>query len=369
MKIAIVTVTENGKATGKKIRQALEGDGHKTVLFCHRASAGPDTTVLETPISESVGRMFAEYRSIVFVTALGIAVRAISRHIKDKRHDPAVVAVDEMGTYAISVLSGHHGANELARTIARHIGAEAVITTATEVCGRPSVEGIADRFNLVIDGFEHVKAVNASIVNGREVRIFSEFWLDIDMPENMSFHHIAALENGAGEREIESGGKDGKDGKNARDGLTGIVITNRVMEALGRCVILRPKNLIVGVGARRGIPKGAVLNAVRRAFGDAGLSPLGIACMATVDFKAGEQGIREAAEELGVMLKGVPVEDIKRVEGQFRQSNFVLEKVGIGAVCEPAAVLGGKGACTRLILGKRKFNGVTIAVAEERWDV
>ena len=355
MKIAIITITKNGKATGKSIQKALEGDGHKTMLFCHRTFTDPDTKVsdmkvLETPIRESVGRMFAEYRSIVFVTALGIAVRAISGHIKDKRHDPAVVVVDEKGIHAISVLSGHHGANELTKTISRHIGADAVITTATEVCNRPSVEGIANQFDLVIEDFKHTKAVNSSIVNGLEVRIFSEFRLDIDMPENMSLHHIAAL-------------KALKSGKGARGG---IVITNRVMDVPDGYVILRPRNLIVGVGARKGVPKKAVLNAVRQAFRDAGLSPLGIKCMATVDFKAGEKGIIEAADKLGVVLKSVPVEDIKRVEGQFRQSNFVREKVGIGAVCEPAAVLGGEGA--RPVLGKTKFNGVTIAIAEEGWD-
>ncbi len=353
MKIAIITVTKNGKATGKKIREVLEGEGHKTVLFCHGTFADSDTRVLETPISESVGRMFAEYRALVFVTALGIAVRAISRHIKDKRHDPAVVVVDEKGIHAISVLSGHHGANELTETIAGHVGADAVITTATEVCNRPSVEGIASRFDLVIEDFEdfkHTKAVNASIVNDREVQIFSEFGLDVDMPENVSLHHIAAL----------------KSGKDAQGGIVGIVVTNRMMDVPDGCVMLRPRNLIVGVGARKGVPKKAVLSAVRQAFRDAGLSPLGIMCMATVDFKAGEKGIIEAADELGVVLKSIPVEDIKRVEGQFRQSNFVREKVGIGAVCEPAAVLGGKDA--RPVLGKTKFDGVTIAIAEERWD-
>ncbi|MEE9200931.1 MAG: cobalamin biosynthesis protein, partial [Candidatus Brocadiales bacterium] len=46
---------------------------------------------------------------------------------------PAVVAVDDSGRYAVSVLSGHEGgANELALKVANALHGEAVITTGTE---------------------------------------------------------------------------------------------------------------------------------------------------------------------------------------------------------------------------------------------
>ena len=40
----------------------------------------------------------------------GAVVRIIRDNIEDKHKDPAVVVVDEMGRYAVSVLSGHEEA-------------------------------------------------------------------------------------------------------------------------------------------------------------------------------------------------------------------------------------------------------------------
>ena len=58
---------------------------------------------------------FKECQLIVFVGAVGIAVRTIAPYIKNKLVDPAVLSVDEGGNFVIPLLSGHNvkGQNRL----------------------------------------------------------------------------------------------------------------------------------------------------------------------------------------------------------------------------------------------------------------
>ena len=65
--------------------------------------------------------------------AMGIVVRVIAPLIRDKHTDPAVVVVDDVGRFVISMLSGHEGgANQLAHQIASILHTDAVITTGTD---------------------------------------------------------------------------------------------------------------------------------------------------------------------------------------------------------------------------------------------
>ena len=106
---------------------------------------------------------FEQYDAIVALFATGIVVREIAPLLVDKWTDPAVVVVDSNLTFAIPLTGGHHGANELARRISE-LGAVPVITTATEVHDRPSVEGIADALDCNIVNKESTKNVNCALL-------------------------------------------------------------------------------------------------------------------------------------------------------------------------------------------------------------
>ncbi len=117
-------------------------------------------------------KLFDDVDGIIAVMAVGIVVRGIASHIANKKTDPAVVVVDDLGKYAISLLSGHiGGANRLAKIIAGEIGAIPIITTATELLRRMSVEEIAEEHNLAIVNFESLTPVNSAIVNDRKVLV------------------------------------------------------------------------------------------------------------------------------------------------------------------------------------------------------
>lgn len=123
------------------------------------------------------------------------------------------------------------------------------------------------------------------------------------------------------------------------------------------------KRYIVGVGCRKGVTGEVILHAIQQVFAEAGLSVEAVRCLATADVKAGERGIREAAEALGCPVRILSSDAIREVAGAYAGSAFVKEAVGVPCVAEPAAVLGGRR--TRLRIPRKAIHGVTVAVAEE----
>ena len=86
---------------------------------------------------------WADVDGFVLVCATGIAVRAIAPLLADKAADPAVVVVDDGGRFAVALTGGHPGgANVLAREVAALLGAEPVVTTATDGAGLPALDNL-----------------------------------------------------------------------------------------------------------------------------------------------------------------------------------------------------------------------------------
>lgn len=123
------------------------------------------------------------------------------------------------------------------------------------------------------------------------------------------------------------------------------------------------KDLIVGIGCRKGVAAGRIEAAVRAALLEAGAQLAAVRFIASADVKAREPGLIAAAARLGVPLRIIASETIRTFAGAFTSSAFVMEKVNVPAVAEPAALLAGRR--TSLLLAKRKYDGVTIAVARE----
>ena len=97
--------------------------------------------------------------------ATGIVVRMIAPLLVDKWTDPAVVVVSPDMAFAIPVIGGHHGANDLARELSL-LGIRPVITTATETRGLLSVEGIAADLKMQVINRPSTREVNAGILDG-----------------------------------------------------------------------------------------------------------------------------------------------------------------------------------------------------------
>ena len=123
------------------------------------------------------------------------------------------------------------------------------------------------------------------------------------------------------------------------------------------------KTAIVGVGCRRGVPAKAIVTAVRRALSAARVRLSEVRLLASADIKAGEAGLLEAARLLGLPLRFISSEELRSTARFFARSEFVQKMVSLPAVAEPAALLAGRR--TRLVLPKKAFCGVTVAIARE----
>jgi cobalt-precorrin 5A hydrolase len=126
------------------------------------------------------------------------------------------------------------------------------------------------------------------------------------------------------------------------------------------------KDLIVGVGCRRGTAAATIAAAVREALARAGVDLCRVRFLASADIKADEPGLRQAALELGLPLRLVAADEIAHSTRSFERSEFVQEKVHLPAVAEPAALLAGRR--TKLLLPKTILNGVTVAIARESFS-
>ncbi|MDI6617068.1 MAG: cobalt-precorrin 5A hydrolase [Clostridiales bacterium] len=318
MKIAVISFTDAASGIAGRICSAMEGSDMYDNRNCHGG------------VKSKIGSIFKSYDGIVFVCAVGIAVRMIATYIRDKTKDPAVVVVDDMGRFAISLLSGHiGGANDLTREISALIGAQAVITTASDSRGIESVDMFAKRCGFFIENMEDAKKITSIMVNGGTIRFVSE------TGDRINYRNIS-------DADFEGS----------------IYVTSKEEDIARPCCILRPKDLAVGVGCKRGKTRNDILNAIYQVFKDNNLSVKSIKAIASIDLKKDEKGIIEACKYLGCSFIIFSAEDIKRVQDRFKKSAFVESKVGVTSVCEPCAFLAGGD----IIVGKTCMDGVTVAV-------
>ncbi len=149
MKTAVIAITEEGLGIGELLAKKTGFDLYAPKkIGAHRGNVAS----YDTPTSKLLERIWSTYRGFVFIMPTGAVVRLIKGLIRDKHRDPAVVVMDEMGRYAISLLSGHEGgANRLAAQVARiYTGAEPVITTGREA-KRRLVVGMGCRRGVSVD--------------------------------------------------------------------------------------------------------------------------------------------------------------------------------------------------------------------------
>ena len=366
MKVAVLALTPGGLVTARRICRLFSG----SYLFCHprlrgryKSASGKGkrdkgafrTAYYGGDLQVFIARIFKYFNAIIFVSATGIAVRLIAPCLRNKKTDPAIIAVDDTGRFAISLLGGHQGgANDLTEQIAAGIGAISVITTATDRHHLLAFDLLARRRGWALEHSGDMKKISAAQLAGAEICIYSDLLLvpkDKDGKFELPPRSVLVTEAAHLHK--------------ARHGVV-LLSNHRELPSLPPglpFVIIRPRNIVAGIGCRRGMPGPLIMAALKEALREAGRVPEGLVALATIELKAGEKGLREAADLLNVPLHVFSREQIQSVEHLFADSPFVRQHTGAGAVAEPCAYLGSGGAA--LILGKRAGNGITVALAEK----
>lgn len=343
MRIAIICFTEAGAKLALTMKRGFQKDGD----FCEGFGKGESLMPVTPSLKEWTKRQFLLSDGIVFIGAMGIAVRLIAPYLKGKAEDPAVVVLDDEGRYSISVLSGHlGGANELATRAARMSGGQAVITTATDIHGKFAVDLFAKKQGLMIAELDQVKYVSAAVLKGEELGLFSDFPVEGLLPEGVFLN------------------------KKTDQGIF-ITLKEEAEEFKNRKLLkLVPKILIVGIGCRKGTPVTVVQSAVYEVLKKHNLSALSIAGFASIDLKKEEEGITAFTSAKNLPFYTYPAELLAKMEGEFSSSAFVAQITGVDNVCERAALfcvreLGGG----KLVVKKEVSGGVTVAAAVRDWKV
>jgi cobalt-precorrin 5A hydrolase len=344
VKTAIITLTKGSVELGLWLHERLAGSGlfvpeKHGDLACGKGEPFSD-------LKSFVGRAFSDYDGLIFIMATGIVVRTIAPFIKGKDTDPAVVVMDEGGRFAISLLSGHlGGANDLAKDVAELMGATPVITTATDVCGKPCAEDIAKDLDCEIENVGGIKLVNAAFLHDEPVAM------------NLTANRDRVLGNGNlvfydTFEELIKAGYDAR-----------ICVTNKLIPRIEEsCLVFRPKNLVVGIGCNRNTSAEEIEDVVSKVLKDASLSNKSIRNLATIDVKSDEAGLLGFASRFGLTVDFYTKEELEMAKLETPPSLHVIEAVGVGGVCEPAAMLSAR--ASKLLVKKVKSGNVTVAVAE-----
>lgn len=302
---------------------------------------------IEDPIHIWSGEQMKKRSAVLFIGACGIAVRAIAPYAADKLLDSPVLVMDEKGRYVIPILSGHMGgANELACSLADALGAEAVITTATDINKRFAVDLFAKKNHLAIMNREGIAAVSSKILDGKEVTLMIEpghFCEGEPIPEGV---RLVSYEERCS---------------------ADIVITTK-QEIKEAVLLLRPKVYALGMGCKKGKSLEEMQVFVDRILKEQDISEKEVFALTSIDRKAEETCFMEWSSSRRIPFLTFSAEELLAVTGNFHGSEFVRSQVGVENVCERSA----RKACGeagQLVVSKQAEHGMTIAIAKRDWSV
>ena len=329
MKVSIIAFTDNGMEIAYKLSNSLSETNDVDFTRCGKGA-----------LSTWTEEHFSTNDALIFIGAIGIALRAIAPYIKTKTKDPAVVVVDELGQFSIPILSGHiGGANELALQIAEDLGSIPVITTATDINKVFAVDTWAKSQGLHILNPQCIKLVSSKLLKGESVHVKSDYPIQGNLPKNVYLNDL----------EDSNTGYD-------------VIITYKDLENERKndTLLLVPQIITVGIGCRKDISFESIESSILNILESENYHVLAINALASIDKKANENGILEFAKKYDLPFNTYSAEELNSLEGDFTKSEFVKSVVEVDNVCERSAIMESNG---KLIRRKDTCDGAGVTVA------
>lgn len=323
---AIIILSQAALPMARRIAGAIGGEVHGLE---RRITERVDATF--TDIGQHLGGLFQNGRPIVALMASGAVIRLLAPHLGDKQNEPPVVAVAEDGSAVVPLLGGHHGANDLAREIAKFTDGFAAITTAGDLKFAIALDAPPEGW--VLANPADAKQVMADLVAGKPVRLEGEAdWLA------------------------------GSGLPLSADGEITLLASADAVSPPANGLLYHPKNLVLGIGCERGAGGDEALALALESLEQAGLSPASVGLVASIDVKADEAAVHHVASHFGCPARFF---DAARLEAETPRlknpSDIVFTEVGCHGVSEGAA-LAAVGATGELIAEKRKSKRATCAI-------
>ena len=345
-KIFLISFTDNGQALAEKLAGWLNQKEMEVQAFrCGNPLS----------LSAFASQGFREAEALIFVGAMGIAVRAIAPHVVSKVKDPAVVVIDERGNNAISVLSGHlGGGNELTQLVAEITGANPVITTATDVQGVFAIDLWTKKNNCKILRPDRIKVISAALLSGEKLDFVSDYEISGQVPKNVELRVL----RGQKEDKVESCTSEVCFGERANVLVS--IDQTKIENAKEKCLVAVPQIAYLGVGCRKGTTEHAIEECFEEFMRKSGISADAICLVCSIDLKKDEEGLISFCKKHELEFKTFSAEQLSAVEGEFSGSDFVQKITGVDNVCERSAICGSGGIIVNRKMAK---NGVTMAIA------
>ncbi len=369
-RVRIISFTEAGYKLSCRMQKALCRQKQTDVILYSGKKEIVEKYKAEDlqPVSDGLQAwcrdVFTQSELMVFIGACGIAVRTIAPYVCNKYSDPAVLVADECGKHVISLLSGHlGGGNAWTRLVADAIGADPVITTASDVNGKLAVDVWAQKQNLRIKDRVLAKYAAAVFVTGQKLPFYAESGVKIcdDWPtEYMRFEEKDKFLEAVNDRKTKE--------------IAGIVVSVHGGWP-GNVLVLVPQVVILGIGCRKDKDPQELFKQVRKVLDSCQILPESISKIASIDLKAEEAAICQLADCWNVPFVTFSADVLLEMPGDYPISEFVKKTTGVGNVCERAAVAALPEDCQEhpcWICRKQAENGVTVALlrqdAQSEWE-
>lgn len=318
MKIAAFALTKGGRHLAEKLSGLFEN-----IEFINHQGT----------IADTLAQHWKSYDGFLCIMAAGIVVRSIAPLLQDKKQDPCVLVMDELGKNVIPLLSGHlGGGNQLARAIAYTIGANPALTTASDTIGLVPLDLWAAHHQLVVSDPHDLTRASGLLIEQGTLNLYTDLTIDALPPGLIQVEDVLGAD---------------------------ILISNRT--TTGGAIRFYPRNLVIGMGCNRGTPREEFVQALQELLGSLSLSPLSVRNIASIDVKNDEQGLLDFAAQYEWRVDFFSRDQINRITN-VEVSDAAMKAVGAIGVAEPTALL--SAGNTTLFSRKRKWQNITMAVAE-----